>query len=117
MQKNWSQKDDSFEIAGFFQKSRVFCCYESTQESYASTHSSCITQHESTQASMDRYKLLSQHNTESINLHESIHNMYVSTHVSYTKQDESTQASMGRCKLLLRHNTESTNLHESIFDF
>ena len=96
-----AKKMTVLKLLAFFQKSRVFCCYELTQESYASTRSSCITHHESTQASMDRYKLLSQHNTKSINLHESTHNMYVSTHASYTKQDESTQASMGQCKLLL----------------
>ena len=106
MQKNWSQKDDSFEIAGFFQKSRVFCCYESTQESYASTHSSCITQHELTQASMYRHILLFQHITESNNLHESTHNTYVSTHASYTNRMSRYITCMCRHMLVI-HNRMS----------
>ena len=58
MQKNWSQKDDRFEIAGFFQKSRVFCCYESIHGLYASTHPSYIKQDESIHAFMGRCMLL-----------------------------------------------------------
>ena len=105
--KNWSQKDDSLKLLDFFQKSRVFCCYESTHGWYASTHPSCIKQHVPIHASMCRYILLLQHITESHKLHESTHNTYVSTHTKFFLFLKAKNTLFSK----IAHNTLCNRLH------